>query len=856
MGLLTKLFGGNNASVNDEYEAIIRQCIREAINEHGYLYKISFVNIPAYQDAVPGWTAEKKFDFLIYLADIIDHSTLTEDYFNPLEERSQRDYLARQCLPHVLRAKTDFEPEHLSKLLEVFRKNKFSRYQFFIIHWPIGSLLGQIEHFVKRTGQLSAVSDTIRKMRQELGMVKDTRYTKDINKYLDRIKALEHGNSDRSEEVMPVYFSGADGFRDPANELLKRQSDKDLPHWYQLLAMAQKSSGSKPTKKFLDEAKAVVKELGADKFKKLTHEWFERVIELKESQVIIQSVSQNHTYEYPAIEFLNPHNMDCLKGLVWMSSQFHDNKTIHTLGRLAERCFRKIPSKGQAAAAIGNACLYSLYASKGLDGISQLSRLKVKVKQNSTLVLIEKYLETAAADMGITAAEIEDLSVDDFRLQNDKRVYEFEGYRCELQLTGIGKSELKWFRENGEAQKTVPATVKEKYAAKLKKLKETQKQLDQMCSAQKERFDRMLRSNRVMTTDYLSEKYLQHPLLSFVTRKIIFTFMDGKKTKNAIQLEGVWTCADEQTIDISQYKEVMLWHPVNSGTEEVRQWRDFLIRHQIQQPFKQAFREIYLLTDAELNTRTYSNRMASHILKQHQYVTLAKGRQWHATLIGSWDYGSGNTAWVNLPEFNLRAEFWVNEVNAENQMNDTGIWNYVSTDQIRFINTYNDQLMELIDVPRVAFSEVLRDIDLFVGVASVGNDPTWRDSGGLPVYRDYWQSYSFGDLSELARSRKEILTTLIPRLKIASVTSIQDKFVVVKGKLRTYKIHIGSTNILMEPNDQYLCIVPDRSKDTLSEKVFLPFEGDSGLSVIISKAMLLAEDDKITDTSITSQINR
>ena len=42
---------------------------------------------------------------------------------------------------------------------------------------------------------------------------------------------------------------------------------------------------------------------------------------------------------------------------------------------------------------------------------------------------------------------------------------------------------------------------------------------------------------------------------------------------------------------------------------------------EIQQPFKQAFREIYLLTDAEVNTRTYSNRMASHILKQHQYVT-------------------------------------------------------------------------------------------------------------------------------------------------------------------------------------------------------------------------------------------
>ena len=195
-------------------------------------------------------------------------------------------------------------------------------------------------------------------------------------------------------------------------------------------------------------------------------------------------------------------------------------------------------------------------------------------------------------------------------------------------------------------------------------------------------------------------------------------------------------------------------------------------------------------------------------------------------------------------------------LNAEDQFNDTGIWNYVSTDQIRFLDSSSGELLDLIDVPPVAFSEAMRDVDLFVGVASVGNDPTWSDSGGLPTYRDYWQSYSFGDLSEIAKNRKEILQRLIPRLKISGVTSIQDKFVVVKGKLRTYKIHIGSTNILMEPNDQYLCIVADRSKKDFSENLFLPFEGDNGLSVIISKAFLLASDDKITDTTITSQINR
>jgi len=74
--------------------------------------------------------------------------------------------------------------------------------------------------------------------------------------------------------------------------------------------------------------------------------------------------------------------------------------------------------------------------------------------------------------------------------------------------------------------------------------------------------------------------------------------------------------------------------------------------------------------------------------------------------------------------------------------------------------------------------------------------------------------------------------------------------------MRTYNIHLGSGNILMEPNDQYLCIVPDRSRASQSNapEVFLPFEGDQTLAVILSKAFLLADESKIKDLQILNQI--
>ena len=67
--------------------------------------------------------------------------------------------------------------------------------------------------------------------------------------------------------------------------------------------------------------------------------------------------------------------------------------------------------------------------------------------------------------------------------------------------------------------------------------------------------------------------------------------------------------------------------------------------------------------------------------------------------------------------------------------------------------------MPLEEIPPLVFSEVMRDADMFVGVASVGNDPTWNDGGPEGRYRDYWQNYSFGALNASAKTRKDVSAT-------------------------------------------------------------------------------------------------
>ena len=58
----------------------------------------------------------------------------------------------------------------------------------------------------------------------------------------------------------------------------------------------------------------------------------------------------------------------------------------------------------------------------------------------------------------------------------------------------------------------------------------------------------------------------------------------------------------------------------------------------------------------------------------------------------------------------------------------------------------------------------------------------------------------------------------------------------------------------MEPGSRYLCIVQGASKKGDARSVRLPFEGDETLSLILSKAFLLANDQQIREPGILAQL--
>ncbi|MBR0869794.1 DUF4132 domain-containing protein [Bradyrhizobium tropiciagri] len=566
------------------------------------------------------------------------------------------------------------------------------------------------------------------------------------------------------------------------------------------------------------------------------------------------------------------------RAIIYLSADWAADVVGPILTRHAQQhCFDTIPSWGMRNERLGNACLWALIHLPDGGGVRYLARLLSRVKYPKVKKRIEAALNEATAAAGISRGELDELSIPthDLDARGTAEIAVGDGAAL-LSIAGTASVEVTWRAANGKVSRSVPAALKEHKDA-IKSVKALAKEIEADLSVQPQRLQRSWLEDRRWTAETWRQRYAEHPLVGALSRRLIWNVHHADD-----RVAGVWTgngMTDVRGKPVSiDGADITLWHPIGCTVEEVMAWRARLDAMEITQPFKQAHREVYLLTDAERRTSAYSNRFAGHIVKQHQFMALARLNGWMVTHRIWADRPNDEPTHIVLPRHGLIAELWTEGAGGDDpEVNDAQAYLYLTTDRVGFYRIADPaekvtaaargprrgEAVSIADVPPLVLSEVMRHCDLFVGVASVANDPNWTDGGEAAehpnqwrrtVGANYWRSQAFGDLGMMAETRLALLRALLPRLAIGKVSRIiDDKYLRVEGKLRAYKIHLGSGNILIEPTDQYLCIVPASAGEV---KVRLPFEGDNMLSIILSKAAMLAADDEITDRSILSQFQR
>jgi hypothetical protein len=560
---------------------------------------------------------------------------------------------------------------------------------------------------------------------------------------------------------------------------------------------------------------------------------------------------------------LRDRNALVVRGAIWAAALSNASWAAARLGELGVTFGTSGRSDNVARdERVANTCAAALGTLDNAVAFAALGLMKSKVTNRNVSKQIAKALEIAASRRGMSPSELVELSIPTLGLDPSGRREEQIGEEVAVLAIGTdGNATLAWRGPDGQERATPAKPFADAHAADLRRVKDEAKELKKAVALERGRIEDLFVEDREWDLETWWERYVRHPLTGSLGRRLIWRLVDTSATPSSGRsmmpsTDDRLVGADGSMVEAGAGARVRLWHPIDATEAEVDAWRVAILERRIRQPFKQAFREVYRLTPADVASGTTSDRFAAHILLYSQARALMLARRWGTNFLGSFDGGETGLAKHEFPSHGLRAEFRHDAIWPLGPgMSDV---THCTTGHVGFVQVADDEPVPLRDVPPIVFAEAMRDVDLFVGVSSVGADRNWKTaehqrSEGSEGFEDYWSLYSDAPLQVVARTRRDAIERLLPGLTIADRCELDDRWLRVRGDLRTYRIHLGSGNITMEPTDTYLYIVPTTGGGPIG-RVFLPFDDDPMLSLILSKAFLVANDSAIRDRSIASQI--
>ena len=551
------------------------------------------------------------------------------------------------------------------------------------------------------------------------------------------------------------------------------------------------------------------------------------------------------------------------KGAVWLVALGQRPEMASAIGDFAVACLRKIPMLGAVSQKVGFACVQALGSMECNESVSQLARLRTKIKYSVAQRLIEKSLQQAAKRSGLTVDEVEDFAVAHYSLDAEGKTDVGVGdAKATVQLSPEGHATVIWRNANGEVVKSAPSQVKKAFGKDAKAVSALAKELEQAYLAQRYRLESSFVHPRIMPAAHWRRYFVDHPLLGLLGRRLIWVFSNEEGWEDSgIYCDGEVRGSQGDVVDVDRATKVRLWHPLSSEASELQAWRERIFVSGVRQPFRQAFREFYEVTEEERHGKTYSNRFAGILMRQHQFASLCRAKGWNYRLMGS-GFDGFNVPTKPLAPWNMHAEFYVDlpsdrkpslAESALNEQSHLGINVFLGSDQVRFYRERREIAVE--DVPAVVYSEVMRDVDLFTSVSAVGPDETWSDQGdrGTGVVPSRGARDEFAGVLAL---RVEMLSRVLPLTRIAAQCKIDKTWLVVQGQLGSYRIQIAWDSVVRVADSGFrqLKIPPELLEGVSVDFAAFPIDLDHRAQTILRKAHLLADDWKINSPDLIRQL--
>ena len=429
-------------------------------------------------------------------------------------------------------------------------------------------------------------------------------------------------------------------------------------------------------------------------------------------------------------------------------------------------------------------------------------------------------LENLSRNMGYSDVTRLTWAMESEMMAEMKKYFEpkkIQDYSVCIEIDDLGQSSIK-YEKDGKALKSLPTKIKnEKY---IEEIKEVHKNLKEQYSRSRKMLEQSMEDG-IKFYAYEIKTLSTNPVVAPLIKDLVFKVDDILGYYEDNKLIGFDKKAKKVTLieDIDKDTLLSIAHPFDLFNS--KQWplyQQDILEREVKQVFKQVFRELYIKTKDELKMDK-SRRYAGHQIQPTKSVALLKTRRWVVD-----DYEGLQKVYYkeNIIAKMYAMTDWYSPAEVEAP----------TIEDIVFYDRKTFELMTIEDVPDLIFSEVMRDIDLVVSVAHVGDvDPEASQS-----------------TIEMRRAIVEFNAKLF---KLKNVT-FTESHALIKGTRAEYSIHLGS-GVIHQKAGATIEALPIHSQHR--GRIFLPFiDEDPKTAEIMSKVLLFAQDEKIKDIFILDQI--
>ena len=380
-----------------------------------------------------------------------------------------------------------------------------------------------------------------------------------------------------------------------------------------------------------------------------------------------------------------------------------------------------------------------------------------------------------------------------------------------IKIDDLGQSEI-IYEKAGTELKSLPTKLKkDKY---IEAIKEVHKNLKEQYRRSRKMLEEAMEDG-IEFYGYEIENLMTNPVIAPILKSLIFKmgndlgYYVDKKLKSAKKKSVA--VKDDSLLKIAHCFDLF-----ESG--EWATYQKDIFDRELKQPFKQVFRELYVKTVDEKG-RDKSLRYAGHQVQPAKTVALLKTRRW---IIDGQEGLEKVYYKKNIIAKIFALADWFSPADIEAP----------TLEEVQFFDRKTFKPILIDDVPDLIFTEVMRDLDLVVSVAHIGDvDPEASHS--------------------TIEMRKAIIEFNCKLFKLKNV-KFSENHALIKGERAEYSIHLGS-GLIHQKAGSAINVLPVHSQHR--GRVFLPFiDDDPKTAEIMAKVLLFAQDDKIKDVFILEQI--